>query len=325
MKKSLLLACSFCFALQLPAQLLEFGVETVTGQAYTTFRGNLSDMVGFSTLEITSAQVDSAFNAFDLSAPRWIKDLFPGIRIEVEQEIARRLSRNVNSVRMYARFKWVGGSFTVSDPRLVDKRESQKLKNQAKSVRLSLKGDAEGLAEHLALLAAADLTAEKPFFAKRYDLEAYLHLKKIFLGDDPLLEWGNRRSITLDMELTPGIRFTADPSPVVNLGNILFVKEKLDSLMQGGLLTPFEDTTDEIAEGIQNVVFGKFSDPRVVPSLGWFLRSEALLRFSGGFSVVGGADLAIQKHTSIKGTKPMFSAFGFVGMRYVIAGVKGKG
>ena len=319
MKKIILLTPILLWVYTLQAQFLEFGVETVTGPAHTTFKGSLSEMVGFSELEITDAQVDSAFAAFDLSAPRWLKELFPGLRIDVDQEISRKVNRNITGVRMYARFKWIGGSFTVSDPRLTEKRESQKLKNQIKSVRLSLKGDAEGLAEHLALLALADVQAEKPFFSKRYDLEAYVHLKKIVLGEQPLLEWGNKRPCSLDLEVTPGIRFSADPSPVVNLGSILFVREKLDSLMDGGLLTPVENTTDQIAEALQSIVFGKFNDPRVVPSFGWFLRSELPVNFGGGFTLTGGAELNVQKHTAIKGTKPMFSAYGFVGLRYVIA------
>jgi hypothetical protein len=322
MKKSILLAGLLFLALQLPAQLLEFGVETVVGRSYATFRGDLAQMVGFSSLEISSAQVDSAFSSLDLSAPRWVRELFPGIRIDIEQEIARRLSRNTNSVRTYVRFKWFGGSFTVSDPRLVDKRESQKLRNQWKSVRLSLQGEAEALAEHLALLAAADISAEKPFFAKRYDLEAYVHLKKLTLGDTPLLEWGDRRRNSLDFELTPGFRFSADPSPVVNLGDIIFVKERITDLVSGGLLAPFRETTEKAAEGIQQIVFGNFNDPRVVPAFGWFARGEALANFGGGFTLVAGADLAVQQHTAIKGTKPMFLAYGFAGMRYTVAGRK---
>lgn len=324
MKKIALFLPIVLLAWPLQAQFLEFGMETVTGPAHTTFRGGLADIVGFSELEITEAQVDSAFTAFGLSAPRWLKELFPGLRIEVDQEVSRKVNRNVNGVRMYARLKWVGASFTVSDPRLAEKRESQKLKNQIKSVRLSLKGDAEGLAEHLALLALEDAKAEKPFFSQRYDLEAYLHLKKIFLGEEPLLEWGGQRRSSLDLEVTPGLRFSADPSPVINLGSILFVREKLDSLMDGGLLTPVEQTTDQIAEALQSIVFGKFNDPRVVPSFGWFLRTELPVNFGGGFTLVGGAELSMQKHTAIKGSRPMFSAYGFGGLRYIIAGKNKK-
>ncbi|MCB0571757.1 MAG: hypothetical protein KDC66_18440 [Phaeodactylibacter sp.] len=320
MKKMVLLFQITLLACSAQAQFLEFGMETVTGPAHTTFKGGLSEMVGFSELEITEAQVDSAFDAFGLDAPRWLKELFPGLRIEIDQEISRKVNRNINGVRMYARLKWVGASFTVSDPRLTDKRESQKLKNQIKSVKLSLKGDAEGLAEHLALLALDDAKAEKPFFSQRYDLEAYVHLKKIFLGERPLAEWGKKRTCTLDAEVTPGLRFSADPSPVVNLGSILFVREKLDSLMEGGLLAPVENTTDQIAEALQSIVFGKFNDPRVVPSFGWFLRAELPVNFGGGFTLVGGAELSAQKNTAIKGTKPMFSAYGFAGLRYIITG-----
>ena len=47
-------------------------------------------------------------------------------RIEVDQEVNRKVNRNIRGVRMYARFKWVGASFTVSDPRLTEKPESKR-------------------------------------------------------------------------------------------------------------------------------------------------------------------------------------------------------
>ncbi len=303
---------------QLPGQSLEFGVETVTGRSRTTFKGGLADIVGFSEVEITEEVVDTALANAGIDAPRWLKELFPGIRIDVVGDINRQQSRGVNSVRFFARYKWIGGSFMVSDPRLTPKPEGQKLGNQLKSIRLSLNGDAEALAEHLAEIALADATKPKPFFSKRYDIEGYLHLKKMLMPDYVLLEWGQNRGSSLDFELTPGLRFAADPSPVVDLGSILIISEKLDSLMEGGILRPVENTTDRIAEAIQNAVFGKFKDPRTVPSLGWFARAELLANFGAGFSVVAGAEFSLHKHLSVSGTKPMFSSYAFTGLRWGI-------
>jgi hypothetical protein len=306
----------------LQAQFFEAGMETAFGPAYTTFRGDLAQMVGFSEIEITEQDVDEAFEKFDLSAPRWLRELFPGLRIEVDEEVNRRLSRSVSSVRFFARMKWVGVSLVISDPRLAERAESKKPKNQWKALRLSLAGDADALAEHLAIVAAADATQVKPFFSKRYDLEAYVHLKKLFLGEEALLEWGGKRNAFLDAELVSGVRFAADPSPVVDLGNVLFIQEKLDDLMEGGILGPVESTTDAIAEALQNIVFGKFRDPRVVPSTGWFVRPELIANLGGSFSVVGGGELSVHKNVSIKGTAPMFSAYGFVGVRWKVWGEK---
>lgn len=299
------------------AQFLELGMESTTGVASTRFKSNLSDIVGFSEIEISDALLDSALVTFGLSAPNWLKALFPGIRIEVDQEIERKLSRNVNMLRFYARVKWVGMSVAVSDPRLTEPRESNKLKNQIKSARLAVSGDAEALATHLAAMELADLQKPKPFFDKRYDAEVYVHFKKVFLGDDPLLEWGGReKKNKLDAELTGGIRFSADPSPIVDLGNVLFISEKIDSLIEGGLLAPLENTTDEIALAIQNLLFGQFKDPRTVPSWGWFVRGELPVTFGNRFSVVAGADWSVNKHVLLKNAQSMPSFYGFVGLRW---------
>lgn len=306
--------------IQARAQFFEAGMETVYGLSYTTFRGDLAQMVGFSEIEITEADVDEAFEKFDLSAPRWLRALFPGLRIEVDEEVKRQLSRGTASVRFFARMKWIGASLSISDPRLAERQESKKMKNQLKALRLSVAGDSEALAEHLALVAAADATQIKPFFSKRYDLEAYVHLKKLLLGDDPLLEWGGKRNASLDAELVSGLRFAADPSPVVDLGNVLFIQEKLDDLMEGGILQPVESTTDAIAEALQNIVFGRFRDPRIVPSTGWFVRPEIIADLGGSFGIVAGGELSVHQHVSIKGTAPMFSAYGFVGLRWQVWG-----
>ncbi|NUN99363.1 MAG: hypothetical protein HUU01_01970 [Saprospiraceae bacterium] len=297
---------------------LEVGMEATVGRAHTTFKGDLATMVGFETLEITRADVDTAFARFDLEAPRWLKDLFPGISIEVDQEVMKKLSRPIHSVRFFARYDWLGASICIADPRLAEQPESKKTSNQLKSLRLSLSGDADALAAHLAEMALADETRTKSFFAKRYDLEAYVDVKRLFLRDQVLAEWGDKGNNTIDAEVLTGFRFSADPSPVVDLGSILFVREKIDELMEGGLLNPVENTTDRIADGIQEVVFGKFRDPRVVPSLGWFLRGTVPVTFGNKFSVVAGGEVSIHEHTSIKGTKPMFSVYGFAGVRWGI-------
>ena len=310
MNKFFLIGAILFFTTGLKAQLVEFGMESVVGAAHTTFKGDLATILGFSEIEITEGDIDTAFQNFDLDAPGWIKNLFPGVRIEVEGDINKTVNRNVNGVRFFARFKFVGASFTVSNPRLAEKPESRKLKNQIKSVRLSLAGKADELAEHLAELALADENRVKSFFNNRYDLEAYIHLKKLILGDEVILEFGRDKNSSLDFEVTTGLRFTADPSAVLDLGSVLFVREKLDSLMEGGILNPVENVTDEIAEAVQNVIFGKIRDPRVVPSFGWVVRGQALANFGGGFSLISGAEINVNKHTSIKGTKPMFSAYG---------------
>ncbi len=315
-RKVSLLSMFIFLSFLLSAQQLQIGMETTIGSARTTFQGNLEDMVGFSELEITSEQVDSAFASFDLDAPRWLRELFPGLRIDIAQEITRQLTRPVRSVRVYANYRWVGGSFTVSDPRLAQPLESRKLSNQWRAVRLSLSGEAEALAEHLAVVALADAKITKPFFQKRYDLEAYVNIEQCLPNYRPLLEWGADSS--LGWELTSGLRFTADPSPVVDLGSLLFISEKIDSLLEGGLLRPVENTTDQVAEAIQNVVFGKFKDPRVVPSLGWFVRAQVPVNFGGGFSFVAGAEFSVQNHLAIEGTRPMTSIYGYGGLRYNI-------
>lgn len=316
MKKICLLLAIIFTQQMLSAQHFEAGLETTMGPAFTAFNGDLSKMVGFSELEISQEDVDEAFERYDLEAPRWLKELFPGVRMEVGGDVSRQLTRNVKSVRFFARYRFIGGSFTISDPRLSPQPEGRKLKNQWKAVRLSLAGDAEGLAEHLALVALEDETRVKPFFNNRYDLEAWVDLKKMFLNEVTLAEWGRRSK--LDFEVTAGLRFTADPSPVLDLGNVLFVKEELDALLEGGVLTPVENTTDQIAEAIQNVVFGKFRDPRVVPSLGWFVRGALPVNFGGDLSLLIGAELSVSQHISIKGTQPMYSAYGFGGVRWSI-------
>lgn len=322
MKKIWLCYLSLFSLCSLQGQGFEFGMESVIGGTYTTFKGDLSKMVGFSELEITEDQIDTAFVRANIDAPRWLKELFPGLRIDLaDQEVKKNLSRSVSSVRFFARYEWLGGSFAISSPRLTEPQESKKFKNQIKAVRLSISGEAEALSEHLAAMALADVNRVAPFFNKRYDLEFYAHLKQMLMGDEVLLEWGNRKTKTLDFELTGGVRFTADPSPVIDLGNILFVRERLDELMEGGILNSVEGLTDQIAEAIQNVVFGKFRDPRIVPSLGWFARAELPLNFGSGFSVVAGTELSIQNHLTIKGTSPMFSAYGFLGMRWAIDGL----
>lgn len=323
MKNIFIISSIILFGLALNAQNFEAGVETTYGRTFSSFKGDLAGMVGFSEIEITEAQIDTAFVRFDLDAPRWLRELFPGIRMEVTGDISKKLNRNAKSIRFFARYKWIGGSFIISDPRLTDPLESKKFKNQIKSVRLSIGGKTEELAEHLAIIVLEDETKVKPFFNNRYDAELYLHLKKMLLPDVVLLEWGKRKESYLDFEVTSGLRFTADPSPVLDLGSILFVQEKLDSLMEGGLLGPVENITDKIAEGIQNVVFGKFKDPRVVPSWGWFVRPELVANFGSGLSLVGGAEMSVNNHISIKGTKPMFSLYAFAGVRVSVLG-KGR-
>lgn len=299
------------------AQNLEVGMETTLGPAYTSFHGDLAGIVGFSEIELSEADVEQAFNEANISAPRWVKELFPGLRIDLaDQEISRQLSRSVKAVRFFARYRFIGFSFAISDPRITTPLESKKLKNQWKAVRLSLSGDAEALSQHLAVVALADAKRVEPFFSKRYELEGYLHLKKLLMPDLLLLEWGEDNK--LDFELTTGLRFSADPSPVIDLGNILFVREKIDDLLEGGLLASVEGITDEIADAIQNVVFGQFRDPRIVPSFGWLGRAEALANFGGGFSVAAGVELSLQKHIAVRGTRPMFSAYGFLGGRWRI-------
>lgn len=318
MKIAHILFCCMALLLALPAfaQRLEAGMETTFGRSYASFKGDLSQMVGFSELELTQAEVDTALTRFNISAPRWLKELFPGLRIDIPTDISKRQSRSVKAARFFVRYAWLGGSFTVSDPRLSPQLESEKLGNQVKSIRLSLKGDAEALAEHLALMALADETQVKPFFKKRYDIEGYVDLKKMLMPDQRLLEWGKRGQAYIDAEVVTGLRFSADPSPVIDLGSILFVKETLDDLMEGGFLAPVEKTTDKLAEAIQNTVFGKFRDPRVVPSFGWFVRGSVPVNFGGDLSLVAGGELGIQKHTSISGTKPLVGAYAFAGIRW---------
>lgn len=309
-------------SMALSAQNFEASVETHFGVAHTTFKGNLPEMVGFSELKITEEDVNSAFNRFDLDGPQWLKKAFYDARIEVKGDISRKLTRNVKTVRFFARYRFIGGSFSISDPRLATPEESKKLKNQWKSVRLALSGKADELAAHLAVMAVNDETRVKPFFEQRYDLEAYVDVKRLVLQDAALAEWG--RSSSIGLNLVGGMRFTADPSPVVDLGNILFVAEKLDALMEGGILNQVENTTDKIAVALQNVVFGKFRDPRVVPSLGWFARGELLMNFGGSFSLLIGTELSVQKHISIKGTQPLFSAYGYAGINWGILSNKKK-
>ncbi|NRA52112.1 MAG: hypothetical protein HRU12_23535 [Phaeodactylibacter sp.] len=319
MTKKIHLLISCCLLLMpawLSAQAFEFGMETTTGISNASFRGELSEIVGFSELEIAESEVDSAFAFFDLDAPRWLKNLFPGLRIEIEQELERQQRRNVRMARFFVRYKFIGGSFAVSDPRYIDRAESKKLSNQIESVRLSLQGDAEALAEHLALMALADAGRAQPFFENRYDAEVYVHFKKLFLGDEPLVAFGRNKQISIDAELTGGIRLSADPSPMVDLGNILFISEKLDSLMEGGLLAPVEDITDQVAVALQNIVFGKFRDPRTIPSFGWFARATVPINFGGGFSVVGGMEVARSRHTIVNGTAPMLQTYAHLGIRW---------
>jgi len=324
MKRLLLFIALLPVTIGVGAQSLEVGMEMTTGPAYTSFRGDLAGIVGFSELEITEAQVDTALANINVSAPRWLKELFPGTRIAVDQEVRRSQTRSIPTVRFFARYKFFGGSFSVSAPRLTEPQESKKLKNQIKAVRLSLAGKAAELSEHLAEVALADVDRVSPFFENRYDLEAYVHFKKLLFGEDPLLEWGSRGNSYLDIEVTSGVRFTADPSPVVDLGSVLFISQRLDSLMEGGILAPVESTTDAIAESVQAVVFGKFKDPRIVPSMGWFLRTSAPVNLGGAFSVLLGAELSLQKPLSVNGAKPIFSMYGFAGVRWSIIGEKRK-
>jgi hypothetical protein len=298
------------------AQKLEFGLETSTGISYSTFNGDLAEMVGFSELEVAESEVDSAFAFFDVDAPRWIKNLFPGLRIEVDQQIARRQRRNTRMARFFVRYRFLGASVAVSDPRFVDQSESKKLKNQVKSVRLAMQGEAEALSTHLAALALADLGRPEPFFPNRYDLEVHVHLKKLLFGNDPLLQFGRQKQHAVDVEVVSGLRLSADPSPAVDLGSVLFISEKLDSLMEGGLLAPVEETTDQVAEALQNILFGKFRDPRTVPALGWFARVSVPVQFGNSFSVVAGADLGLSRHTVVNGTQPMFLSYAHVGIRW---------
>ena len=300
------------------AQLFQVGMETVTGPAVTSFKGDLASVIGISEIEVSDGIIDSAFASIDVDAPKWLRELFPGVRIEVEGDINRKLTRNVKGVRFFARFKWFGGSFTVSDPRLTVPQESKKLKNQLKAIRLSIAGNADELAEHLAVVALADANRVSAFFSNRYDLDAYFHFKKFILGEQPIMEFGKNNSI--DFEATAGMRFTVDPSPIVDLGSLLFVSERLDSLMEGRLLDPVENITDEAAEAVQNIIFGKFKDPRTVPSLGWFIRSQLLVNLGGSFSITPGFSMSINKHLAVNGTKPMTSFYGFVGLRWHVIG-----
>lgn len=311
---SFVLLLSLLGAVKGHAQQFEFGLESTFGRSYTTFKGDLSEIVGFDEIELTEGQVDTALASIDLNAPRWLKDLFPGIRIAIDQEIAKQLNRSNRSARFFARYGWIGGSFMISEPRLSPQLPSRKLNNQLRSLRLSMNGEAEELSKHLADLALADSEIVAPFFSKRYDLDVYVHLKKMFLGDKPILEWG--RNGTLDVELTTGIRLTADPSPVIELGSILFISERLDELMEGRLLDPVENTTDQIATAIQSTVFGKFKDPRIVTSMGWFARTQMPVELGRGIAVLVGLETNINQHLLIKGTQPMFSAYGFLGVRW---------
>ena len=86
--------------------------------------------------------------------------------------------------------------------------------------------------------------------------------------------------------------------------------------MEGGLLAPVENTTDQIAEAVQNLVFGKFKDPRTVPSTGWFVRTEMPVHFGRGFSLVAGGEFSMNKHRNLNGTKPMTSLYAFAGFRW---------
>lgn len=291
-------------------------METTTGVSYATFRGELSDIVGFSEIEISEDEVDRAFESLDINAPRWLKNLFPGLRLEVDQELERQQRRNVRMVRFFARYRFIGGSVSVSDPRFIDKAESKKFKNQLKSVRLSMQGEAEALAEHLALLALSDAGLPRPFFDNRYDAEGYVHFKQLFLGDEPLLAFGRRKQITIDAELTAGLRLTADPSPLVNVGDILFISEEIKELLSGGLLTPVEDITAEAADALQNILFGQFRDPRTIPSLGWFARAAVPVNFGGGLSLVASVDIGRSRHTVLKGAQPMFLSQAQIGLRW---------
>jgi len=321
MKKIFLLLVIGILAQSLVAQQrLEVGMEASIGRAHTTFKGDLATMVGFQSLEISDADVDTAFARYDIDAPRWLKDLVPGISIELEQEVKKQLSRPINSVRFFARYDWLGASFSISDPRLAEQSEAKKTKNQLKSLRLSLAGNAEELATHLAAMALADETRTKSFFAKRYDIEAYVDMKRLFMRDVKLVEWGGKNRNNIDAEVLTGFRFSADPSPVLDLGSVLFVRDRIDELLEGGLLNPVENTTDRIADAIQQVIFGKFRDPRVVPSMGWFLRASLPVNFGETFSLVAGGELSMQQHTSIKGTRPMYSVYGFAGVRWKVWG-----
>lgn len=321
MKNLLLSFLLFCVSQMAKAQHFECGIESVIGVAKTSFKADLGSLVGFSSLEISESDIDSAFASLEIDAPRWIKELFPGISIEIDEQIERKVNRVIKGVRFFARYRFVGGSFTISDPYLTEPQSSKKFKNQFKSVRLSLNGDAEGLAEHIARMALADANRVEPFFNNRFDLAVHADLKQAILGNAPLMEWGSRGG-TIDASCLGGVRFTADPSAVVDLGSILFVSEKLDSLMEGGLLDPVEEITDAVAEAVQNIVFGKFRDPRVVPSMGWFIRPTVMVDFGGSFSVVFGGEISIQKHLTVKGTKPMNSIYGFTGLRWCVFGDK---
>ena len=309
-------------AVTLKGQSFQAGMEMVTGPASTTVKGDLADMVGFSEIEITDDVVDSAFAQAGIDAPRWVQELYPGIRIDVEGEVNKKVKRYIPGLRFFARYRFIGASFTISEPRLTEPLESKKLSNQIKAIRLSLAGKADELAEHLALVAVEDAKRVDPFFSKRYDLEAYVHLKKLFLGDQLIAQWGKGGNGSLDFEVTSGVRFTADPSPVVDLGSVLFISEHLDSLMQGPLLDPVENITDEIAVAIQNVMFGKFKDPRTVPSMGWFARGQLLANMSPALALVAGGELSVNNHLSVKGTKPMVSYYGFFGFRINVIGRK---
>ena len=316
--------CCFLFSITsvwLYAQHFECGIESFYGYSNTRFQADLAEMIGFSTLEISESDIDSAFASIDINPPRWIKELFPGIRIDIDETISRKVSRPVKGVRFFARYRFLGGSFTISDPRITTMQESKRIKNQLKSVNLSLKGDAEGLATHLAKMALADANRVEPFFSSRYDLSVQVHLKQLILGDQKLFEWGDRGA-HLDAACLSGIQFTADPSAVVDLGSILFVSEKIDSLMEGGLLDPVEEITDQVATAVQNIVFGKFRDPRVVPAMGWFIRPSMIADLGGSFAVTLGGEFSTHKHLTINGAKPTISVYGFLGLQWKLFGSK---
>ncbi len=296
------------------AQQFEFGLTSTFGRSYTTFKGELSEIVGFDELELSTGQVDTALASIDLNAPNWLKDLFPGIRIDIDQTLTKQLSRNNRSAQFFARYAWIGGSFMISDPRLSPQLPSKKISNQIKSLRFSINGEAEALSKHLANLALEDSKVVSPFFQKRYDLDLYIHLKKLLLGNEPLFEWAENGA--LDIEVTTGLRLTADPSPIVDLGSILFISERLDSLMEGRLLNSVESTTDQIAQAIQSTVFGKFKDPRIVSSMGWFIRGQMPVELRRGVAVLLGIEANVNQHLSVKGTKPMFSTYGYLGLRW---------
>lgn len=84
------------------------------------------------------------------------------------------------------------------------------------------------------------------FFFNWYDVEVYVYFKKLFLGDCFFVVFGCNEQIFIDVELIGGFWLIVDFLLMVDLGNIFFISEKLDSLMEGGLFVLVEDIIDQV-------------------------------------------------------------------------------